>query len=352
MGRVADALNDWAETYEPKWPRREAALAWAERHGDDLEAAWEQCQRADDLRAIAGALQPPLQRAVVMAGRVMRPSLALVAKKDALATRAVYLAETWGAGNAKAAAMATEQLEAYVRRTGARYLDGQQRLAQASVEAVGAMAKSEVQAHGERLRALAVAGDAPWIDAEVERALAEPATQKALREFGAKIRAAQSEMARVTALSGALELAHAVGSAHAALKAFATLTQLEDDERARLDDELVNQLSTSAVKAEAGVYGLLASALGLAAEAHGRDAVGRAAGGDDGAFTRALAVTVFQTVEHALRRSHEPVTALAMHAEMERRIEAGRAAKHREMADTIRGEIPFAALAQRRRYAA
>jgi hypothetical protein len=351
MGLVADALTDWADSHDMQWSRRDAAVAWAAAQGDDLRAAWERCPRADDLMGLAGVLQPPMARVVITAGRLARPALALTEKRDALATRAVYLAETWGAANARAAKTVGEQLAAHMTRTGARYHESRRRLTDASVDTLGAMVRAEVALHGERLRAMSDGGDVSWVEAEASRMLTEAASVAKLRAFGRQACLAQREMARVTALAATLELCRAVESAHAALRSMGALSAMSDGERAAVDDALVNELAAASVTAECSVYGLVAGALGMAAEAHARAAVAAWCDAPDSGFLRAAATGVCEAAAHGLTRPQEPLTTLTLHVAMERVIEGERTQRLRAMAEAMRREIPWEVLARRDRYA-
>ncbi len=345
MGRVADALREWADEHELAWKRRDEALRWAEAQGDDLRRAWETCPRADDLMALAGALQAPMKSTLVAAGRLVRPALALATKRDAPATRAVYLAETWGASTERAVKAASEQLQAHVTREGARYRGARDRLSEAGTAALGELVASEFAGHGERLGAHAASDDRAWVDVEVERVLMDPASLAKLRAFGAKVGAAQREMARVAVLAAALELCRAVESAHAALRALATLAQLEGDERAAVT-ALLGELAKGAAAAECEVFGLASGAFGLAAEAWGRDAVGRWCAEGEG-FLREAARAVFETAEHALERPSEPLPTLSIHVAIDRAIEVERARRLAVTADAVRAAIPWDSLARR-----
>ncbi|MFO0649810.1 MAG: hypothetical protein U0326_26565 [Polyangiales bacterium] len=348
MGRVSDALNDWFDAHKVEWPRRDALLAWTDAQGDDLRAAWRTCPRADDLMGLAGALQPPLKRVVVMTGRLVRPSLSNVTKKDALATRIVYLAENWGAGNERATSTATEQFEGHMRREGERFQSTTLRLSDLCADAVGELVQTELSAHRERFTALAALPSTDWIDEEASRALHDPETVKRLRALGAKVGLAQREVARMSTLASARALGRAVGSAHSALKAFAGISRLSEAQRAALDDGLVNSLAEAAVKAESDVYGWLATALEVAANATAHKALAMWCEGDD--FLPVASRALFETAHHQLTRPGEPIATLRLHHEMERVRARTYADELGDMADTLRVELPFEVLARGDRY--
>ncbi len=348
MGRVSDALTDWFETHAVDWPRREALLEWADAQGDDLRRAWEACARGDDLMGLAGALQPPLKRAVVMTGRLVRPTLANIGRNDGLATRVVYLAENWGASTRAAATKAIEQFEGHAKREGERFRTVTVRLSDACADAVGELVQSELSTRREDLTALSALEDLAWIDVEAERAAHDPATLKRIRALGVKVGLAQREVARISALTAVRALARSVDSAHAALEAFAGVTKLSEAERAAVDDALVQSLAEAAVKAESDVYAGLARTLEVAANASAHGAVARWC--ESEGFVPDAARALFETAAHQLSRPGEPLQTMRLHVQMER-VRADVYVKTlAQMADELRAQIPFEALARADRY--